>query len=86
MPRHPSRLLELAKRGAEIQFQDLLHEAEMLIDLFPHLRDSFDTDELPLTFLMAEGSGAAAKASERRKRRRKSAAARKKVGDARRKR
>jgi hypothetical protein len=34
----------------------------VLLDLFPHLRDSFDKDEMPLTFIMAKGSGAAVEA------------------------
>ncbi len=54
MAKHPPRLLELAKRGAETQLRDLLREAKMLLDLFPHLRDSFDREELPLKFVMAE--------------------------------
>ena len=58
MAKHPPHLLALAKRGAELQFRDLLHEARLLIGLFPHLRDAFDRDEMPLTFLMAEDSGA----------------------------
>ena len=58
--------------------RDLVHEAKLLVNLFPHLRDSFDKEELPLKFIMAEGSGAATKTSGRRKRR-MSAAARKAV-------
>src|SRR5437016_1116827 len=42
MPRHSSRILDLAKRGAEAKLQDLIHEAKMLLELFPPLRDSFD--------------------------------------------
>jgi hypothetical protein len=53
-----THLYELAKRGAEVQFNELLHELKLLVDLFPHLRDSFDQDELPLSFIMAKGSGA----------------------------
>src|SRR5450756_420357 len=58
MPKHPSHILELAKRGAEVRLRELVNEAKNLIGLFPHLRDSFDKDELPLKFIMAEGSGA----------------------------
>ena len=72
-----THLYELAKRGAEVQFRELLHEAKLLIGLFPHLRDSFDKDELPLNFIMAKGSGAVTR--KRRRRRRMSAAARKAV-------
>jgi hypothetical protein len=60
MPKHPPHLIELAKRGAEIQLRDLMHEIEMLVELFPHLRDSFDKDELPLNFIMAKGAGVSA--------------------------
>ena len=52
---HP-RMLELAKRGAQAQLNDLLHEIDMLLELFPHLRDSFDADELPVSFLLKRGS------------------------------
>lgn len=55
----PSRdrdLLEIAKRGAKAQLNDLVHEVTMLFDLFPHLRDSVDPDELPLLFLLKQGS------------------------------
>ena len=53
-----THLFELAKRGAEARLGDLVHEAKLLINLFPHLRDSFDTDELPMSFIMARTSGA----------------------------
>jgi len=78
MPKHPSDILELAKRGAEVRLRELVNEAKNLVGLFPHLRDSFDKDELPLKFIMAEGSGAATKTSGRRTRQ-MSAAARKAV-------
>ena len=83
MPKHPSRILELAKRGAEVQLRELLREAKQLIDLFPRLRDSFDKDELPLRFIMAEGSGAATKGSGQRKRRKPMSEAAKKALSAR---
>ena len=79
MPKHPPHILELAKRGAEVRLRELVSEAKNLVGLFPHLRDSFDKDELPLKFIMAEGSGAATKTSGRRTRR-MSAAARRAVG------
>jgi hypothetical protein len=78
MPKHPPHILELAKRGAEVRLRELVSEAKNLVGLFPHLRDSFDKDELPLKFIMAEGSGAATKTSGRRTRQ-MSAAARKAV-------
>jgi hypothetical protein len=27
-------------------------EMKLLLDLFPHIRDSYDADELPLSFIM----------------------------------
>jgi hypothetical protein len=54
---HSSHILDLAKRGAEARLQDLLHEAKILVNLFPHLRDSYDKDELPISFIVARGSG-----------------------------
>jgi len=57
MAKQSPRILEVAKREAEARFQDLLHEAKLLLELFPHLRDSFDPDELPVSFIVAKGSG-----------------------------
>ena len=54
-------LMELAKRGAKAQLGDLLHEIKLLVSMFPHLRDSFDKDELPIPFLLKRGSRAASK-------------------------
>jgi hypothetical protein len=52
-----AHLFELAKRGAEVRFRELVQDAKNLIDLFPHLRDSFDPDELPLPFIIRRGAG-----------------------------
>lgn len=57
MPKHPSHILELAKRGAEARLRELTQEAKHLIGLFPHLRDSFDKDELPISFIVTKDSG-----------------------------
>jgi hypothetical protein len=81
MPRRQqnAHLFEFAKRGAEVRLRELVSEAKNLVGLFPHLRDSFDKDELPLQFIVARDSGAATKHSDVRRRRRMSAAARKAV-------
>jgi hypothetical protein len=50
-------ILELARRGAEARLRDLLHEVRLLLLAFPRLRDAFDKDELPITFIVAKGSG-----------------------------
>ena len=57
MPRSKPKpdLLELTKRGAKAQLNDLLHELEMLLDLFPHLHDSVDPGDLPVNFLLKRG-------------------------------
>ena len=75
MPKHSSHVLELARRGAEYRFRELAQEAKHLVRLFPHLRDSFDPDELPVSFIIAKDSGR----TPRRRRSRMSAAARKAV-------
>jgi hypothetical protein len=70
-------LLELAKRGAEARLGELVQEARYLVGLFPHLRDSFDADELPVSFILAKGAGVAKAPSKGpRRHRRMSAAAR----------
>src|SRR6266478_1252866 len=80
-PKSNTQILELAKRGAEVQLRELAQEIKNLVDLFPNLRDSFDKDELPLRFIMARDAGVATKTSAERPRRRRrmSAAARKAV-------
>jgi hypothetical protein len=75
MPKHTRtphpHILELAKLGAEVHLRDLAQEVKNLLDLFPHLRDSYDKDELPIRFIMAKESGHATKRSaEPAKRRR----------------
>lgn len=76
MPKHSSRILESARRTAELRFRDLLQEARLLLQLFPDLRDAFDADELPISFIVARGSGRLTNTQNVR-RRRTSAAARK---------
>ncbi len=60
-PKQDDRFLDLAKRGAQAQLSDLVHEIRMLVELFPHLRDSIDKDELPISFLLKKGARRAAK-------------------------
>jgi hypothetical protein len=55
MPKHPSHILELARRGAEERYRELIAELKMLTRSFPHLRDSFDPDELPVNFILRRG-------------------------------
>ncbi|MGH9141125.1 MAG: hypothetical protein ACRD3J_29155 [Thermoanaerobaculia bacterium] len=78
MAKHPSRILELARRGAEVRFGELMDELKLLTLSFPHLRDSVDRNDLPVKFLLRRGGETGA----RRTTRRLSAAARKAIGDA----
>jgi hypothetical protein len=50
MAKHSSHILDLARKGAEARFRELMDEAKELAQSFPHLRDSFDPDELPIAF------------------------------------
>jgi hypothetical protein len=79
MPKHPPHILELATKGAEVRFRELLDEAALLTSSFPHLRDAFDKDELPISFILKrQADRRNAKAGRRRK---MSAAARKALSD-----
>jgi len=55
MAKHHPHILELAKRGAEARFRELVDELRLLTVAFPHLRDSFDADELPVNFILRSG-------------------------------
>jgi hypothetical protein len=81
MPRRKrdARLFELAKRGAEVRLRELVQEAKNVIDLFPHLRDSYDRDELPVSFIIRRDAGPLTRANAERPRKRISADARKAV-------
>lgn len=75
--RRDTRLYELAKLGAEARLSDLLHEIRLLVDLFPHLGDAFDADELPISFIVSSDGRLAAAKGPRRDRRKASAIRRK---------
>lgn len=78
MPKHSTHILELAKRGAAVRLQELLDEAKRLMVAFPHLRDAFDKDELPIKFIVRRGA-TQVPSNSLPSRRRMSAAARKAV-------
>jgi hypothetical protein len=52
MAKHSSHILELAKRGAVLRLRELANELNILLSAFPDLHDSFDADELPVSFIM----------------------------------
>jgi hypothetical protein len=68
MAKKSSHIVELAKRGAQARFQDLMMEAKLLLRLFPDLTDSFDKDELPISFIMARDSERVRRSSSGRQR------------------
>ena len=60
-------LKALAKHGAVARIRELAHELGGLLKLFPDLEDSFDPDELPISFrLRAAGERPERKALRRR--------------------
>jgi hypothetical protein len=75
MPKHSSHIIDLARRGAEARLHELATEARRLFAAFPDLHKSFDRDELPVSFLIAEGARRGQKVAEG-KRRKMSARAR----------
>src|SRR5437764_374002 len=76
MPRHPSHILELAKRGAEARIQELQAEIKSLTQIFPHLRyGAAVSPAMPDTVEDGKSRG------RRRRRSKMSAAARKAVSD-----
>jgi hypothetical protein len=64
----PERNLKaLTQRGAAARIRELAHELGALLGRFPDLEDSFDPDELPISFrLKAAGERAERKALRRR--------------------
>lgn len=82
MPKHSAHIMELAKRGADARYRELLDEIKMLTISFPHLRDAVDRDDLPVTFILRRGRDKAQAAAVPRKRRTLSAKARTAIADA----
>jgi hypothetical protein len=82
MAKHSSQILQLAKRGAEVRFRELLDEMKFLTLSFPHLRDAVDRDDLPLKFILRRGEEKAGPIQAARSRRTMSAKARKAISDA----
>jgi hypothetical protein len=70
--------LALARQNAEARFRELVAELKLLTVAFPHLRDAFDPDELPVSFLLRRGADRARTRAEAPQRRR--AAAERKAG------
>jgi hypothetical protein len=43
MAKHPSHILELARKGAEVRYQELKTEIAALVKVFPHLAQQAGT-------------------------------------------
>ena len=82
MPKHSPHILELAKRGAEVRFRELLDELKLLTVSFPHLRDAADGEDLPVKFILRRGEEKAGAVQATRTRRKLSAKARKAISNA----
>jgi uncharacterized protein (DUF2461 family) len=66
MDKQFSHLLQLGRRGAERRFDELVNELSFLFASFPHLSESFNADELPLSFIIKrDARDARAKTSPR---------------------
>jgi hypothetical protein len=63
----PQHILDLARRGAEARFQELTTELKLLVDLFPHLRDAVDADELPVSFIIQRDAASPASTRGRKR-------------------
>ncbi len=61
MPRPAPHTLEAAKRNAEARFHELVEELKLLTVAFPHLREAFDREDLPVSFLLKRGADRAAR-------------------------
>lgn len=61
----PTHALEAAKRNAEARFRELMDELRLLTVAFPHLREAFDPEDLPISFLLKRGAVRAARPRRR---------------------
>jgi hypothetical protein len=52
MAKRTHKTLDAAKRQAEARFRELVEELKLLTVSFPHLSESFDPDELPVSFIL----------------------------------
>ena len=82
MAKHSSHIIELARRGADARFRELLDELNMLTLSFPHLKDAVDRDDLPVKFILRRGRDRADRAKPAGKQGQISATGRKAISDA----
>jgi hypothetical protein len=65
MAKHSAHILQLARQGAQARLRELRDEVRLLLSAFPDLRDAFDEDELPVSFIMKRDGGGGVKADAR---------------------
>ena len=65
MSRSVPRTHDVARGDAEARLQQLVDELRLLTMDFPHLRDAFDPEDLPVPFLLKRGADRAATRLER---------------------
>ncbi len=53
--------------NAEARFHALIDELKLLTLAFPHLKEAYDADDLPIPFLLKRGAARAAAAKTRKK-------------------
>jgi hypothetical protein len=82
MAKHSSHILELARRGADVRYRELLAELKMLTVSFPHLRDAVDGEHLPVNFILRRGEEKAGSVQATRTRRKMSKKARMAISNA----
>ena len=68
MDKQFSHLLQLGRRGAERRLGALMNDLSSLLASFPHLSDAFDTDDLPLPFIIKRDARDARMKTSRRHR------------------
>ena len=66
MAKSVSRKTTHTARTAETRFRALLDELKLLTVAFPHLRDAFDPEDLPVSFLLWRGADRASTPRRRR--------------------
>jgi len=66
MAKSVSRTTTHTARTAETRFRALLDELKLLTVAFPHLRDAFDPEDLPVSFLLWRGADQGARPTRRR--------------------
>ena len=60
-----TRRTPTARDKAEARFHELVDELKLLTVAFPHLREAYDPEDLPVNFLLKRGADRAARRIER---------------------